>query len=98
MASTTPTPLTLTFPKEYGYVLLTAASTFFLSFWHGARIGFFRKAAGIVYPQHYAEKADLSAASAEQKKAMYLYNCAQRAHGMYMIFSNMRGRERIGRE
>lgn len=41
----------------------------------------FRKPAGIVYPQAYADKSDMNAASPEQKKSMYLFNCAQRAHG-----------------
>lgn len=73
--------LSLTIPQEYGYVVVTAASTFFLSFWHGTRVGSFRKAAGIGYPQPYADSAHMSAASPEKKKAMYLFNCAQRAHG-----------------
>jgi hypothetical protein len=53
-----------------------------VGFWHGSRVSMFRKPAGIPYPKHYAESADFSAASPEQKKKMYLYNCAQRAHGM----------------
>lgn len=87
MSSTT---LTLSLPKEYGYVVVTAASTFFLSFWHGIRVGSFRKAAGIPYPQAYADSANMSAASAEKKKAMYLFNCAQRAHGMYYTLTHTR--------
>ncbi|GAB7335458.1 hypothetical protein MBLNU13_g07820t1 [Cladosporium sp. NU13] len=71
-------------PQEYGYVLITAASTFFVGFWHGIRVSAFRKPAGIVYPQAYADKSDMSAATPEQKKKMYLFNCAQRAHGNYL--------------
>lgn len=41
----------------------------------------FRKAAGIKYPKACADSGDLSAADPEKKKAMYLFNCAQRAHG-----------------
>lgn len=85
--------LTFTVPKEYGYVVITAASTFFLSFWHGARLGGFRKPAGIGYPQHYAENAQMSAASPEQKKKMYLYNCAQRAHGTPLLHTHIYGEE-----
>lgn len=73
--------VTLALPKEYGWVIATAAGTFFLSFWHGVRVGSFRKAAGIGYPQPYADSAQMSAASPEKKKQMYLFNCAQRAHG-----------------
>jgi glutathione S-transferase len=61
-------PIVLTRPLQVG-------------FWHGARVSAFRKSAGIVYPQAYADKSDMSAATPEQKKKMYLFNCAQRAHG-----------------
>ena len=37
-----------------------------------------------MYPQAYADKSDMSAATPEQKKKMYLFNCAQRAHGNYL--------------
>lgn len=73
--------VTLALPREYGWVMATAAGTCFLSFWHGVRVGGFRKAAGIIYPQPYADSANMSAASPEKKKQMYLFNCAQRAHG-----------------
>ena len=86
--STTSNFLAGALPKEYGYVMVTAASTFFLSFWHGVRVGAFRKAAGIPYPQPYADSANMSAASAEKKKAMYLFNCAQRAHGTALSHSH----------
>lgn len=34
-----------------------------------------------MYPKAFADSADLAAASSgEQKKAMHLFNCAQRAH------------------
>ncbi|TKA61403.1 hypothetical protein B0A55_11555 [Friedmanniomyces simplex] len=71
-------------PKEYGYVIAATASTFFLSFWHGLRIGSFRKQAGLGYPKAYADSSDMSAAdSADKKKAMYLFNCAKRAEDNY---------------
>ncbi|KAK4546579.1 hypothetical protein LTR36_001796 [Oleoguttula mirabilis] len=76
--------LGLALPQEYGYVVIATAGTFFLSFWHGARIGSFRKAAGIGYPKAYADSSDLSTAEPEKKKAMYLFNCAQRAHSNYL--------------
>lgn len=44
----------------------------------------FRKAAGpqVTYPTAYADSAMMSSASAESKQKLYLFNCAQRAHGM----------------
>jgi len=57
----------------YSYVILATAGTFFLGFWHGVRVGFFRKAAGINYPRPYADSGDMSGAdNGEKKKAMYL--------------------------
>ena len=62
-------------------MILATAGTFFLGFWHGLRVSTFRKPAGMAYPKAMADSGDLSSASGEQKKAMYLFNCAQRAHG-----------------
>jgi len=76
--------VTVTFPKEYGYVLATATSTFIISTWHAMRVGPFRKAAQIPYPTAYASDEQMSAATPEKKKAMYLFNCAQRAHYNFM--------------
>ncbi|KXL46483.1 hypothetical protein M433DRAFT_149390 [Acidomyces richmondensis BFW] len=78
------TVLGLALPKEYGYVLTTTAATFFLAFWHGTRVTMFRKTAGIKYPKAFADSGDLNAADPEKKKAMYLFNCAQRAHGNFL--------------
>jgi glutathione S-transferase len=44
----------------------------------------FRRAAKVPYPKPYADSGDYSAADAETKKAQYLWNCAQRAHGNYL--------------
>lgn len=44
----------------------------------------FRKKAGIQYPKYMADSGDINAASAEKKEAMYLFNCAQRAHSNYL--------------
>lgn len=52
--------------------------------WHALRIGSFRKAAGIRYPQAYAESGDLAKAEGEKKQALYLFNCAQRSHGNFL--------------
>ncbi|KAK4561703.1 hypothetical protein LTR86_004382 [Recurvomyces mirabilis] len=72
-------------PKEYGYVVIATASTCFLGFWHGTRIGVFRKAAGVPYPKAFADSGDLaSAETGDQKKRMYLFNCSQRAHANYL--------------
>ncbi|KAI5195457.1 membrane-associated proteins in eicosanoid and glutathione metabolism [Aureobasidium subglaciale] len=76
--------LTLNIQPEYGYVVLTAVGTCFLGTWHGMRCGAFRKAAGLGYPTPYADSAQMSAASAEDKHKLYLFNCAQRAHGNFL--------------
>lgn len=55
-----------------------------VGFWHAGRVGVFRKPSGIMYPKQYAENSDMSAATPEQKKKMYLFNCAQRAHGNFL--------------
>ncbi|KAK4967540.1 hypothetical protein LTR66_011940 [Elasticomyces elasticus] len=53
--------------------------------WHSIRVGPFRKAAQIAYPQLYATPSQFaSATSAEQKLNMYLFNCAQRSHGNFI--------------
>ena len=44
------------------------------------RVGPFRKAAKVPYPNAYASPEQIAAASAEDKQALYLFNCAQRAH------------------
>jgi glutathione S-transferase len=48
------------------------------------RVSPFRRAAKITYPQHYASAGEMEAAPADRAKALYLLNCAQRAHGNYM--------------
>ncbi|KAI9711978.1 MAG: hypothetical protein M1820_001686 [Bogoriella megaspora] len=77
--------MSITVPKEYGYVLLTAASTTVVASWIGFRVGIFRKATRIIkYPQRYAEQSQIAEASPEQKQRLYQYNCAQRAHGNFV--------------
>jgi len=76
---------TITIPKEYGYVLATTAASFLVSVWHGMRVGPMRKAAKIPYPNCYASAESIAAAvDAEEKKAKYLFNCAQRAHANFL--------------
>jgi len=72
--------VTVEIPAEYGYVVATAVSTFFLATWHGLRVGSFRKAAKIPYPYEYASYEQVSTAPPARQQAMYLFNCAQRAH------------------
>ena len=68
------------------YVVLTATGTLVLNLWHALRTGPFRRAAGIAYPQSYAEASDFAAAaaSAERKQQLYLFNCAQRSHANFL--------------
>lgn len=45
------------------------------------RVGGFRRPAGVDYPNAYASPEAISSCTDEKKKeAMYLFNCAQRAH------------------
>jgi glutathione S-transferase len=48
------------------------------------RVGGFRKSAGIGYPNAYASSEAIAAATPDKKQAMYLFNCAQRAHGNFL--------------
>ncbi|OCL05958.1 membrane-associated proteins in eicosanoid and glutathione metabolism [Glonium stellatum] len=75
--------VTIEVPSEYGYVVLTAVSTFVLASWHGIRVGGYRKAAKVPYPYEYASYEQIQTASPDKQKAMYLFNCAQRAHQNY---------------
>ncbi|KJY02158.1 hypothetical protein TI39_contig96g00001, partial [Zymoseptoria brevis] len=43
-----------------------------------------RVTAGIKYPKAHADTADMSSATPEQKQAMHIFNCAQRAHGNFL--------------
>ena len=53
--------------------------------WHAARVGGYRKRAGIRYPKAYADSGDMAAAeNPEKKHEMYLLNCAQRSHANYL--------------
>lgn len=60
------------------YVLLTATATTALSFWHGAFIGRYRRAAKVAFPGSFVPGVD-----AQSNKEAYLFNCAQRAHGNF---------------
>ncbi|EHA57029.1 hypothetical protein MCOR02_004385 [Pyricularia oryzae] len=66
--------ITLTLPGDYGYVLLAAASSFFLQTYHMVLSAKARKESGLMYPIAYAE----SQVAAKDPKA-YAFNCAQRA-------------------
>ncbi|KAI9762194.1 MAG: hypothetical protein M4579_000517 [Chaenotheca gracillima] len=68
--------LTVEIPNEYGFVVLTTVSTFFLNSWHALLVGRHRKAAQVPYPNLYA-----SAEACKTSQEAYSFNCAQRAHG-----------------
>ncbi|KAI9723366.1 MAG: hypothetical protein M1812_001250 [Candelaria pacifica] len=68
----------ITLPPDYGYVVLTAFSTFLISAWHGARAGSYRKLAKVTYPAPYASNE-----IAAKNDAAYAFNCAQRAHANF---------------
>ncbi|KAF9786781.1 membrane-associated proteins in eicosanoid and glutathione metabolism [Thelephora terrestris] len=67
--------VSITVPAQYGFVIAAVASTAWLGLWQGWSVGRARKAAGIAYPQAYAEQA-----VAEKSEAAFRFNCAQRAH------------------
>ncbi|KAF2677914.1 membrane-associated proteins in eicosanoid and glutathione metabolism [Lentithecium fluviatile CBS 122367] len=67
-------------PSDYGFVLLSAVSTFFVSAWLSNRVNSFRKAAKIPYPFEYASYEQCQTASPASRKAMHRFNCAQRGH------------------
>jgi len=76
---------TITIPKEYGYVLATAATSFFVAIWHGARVTPWRKPAKVPYPNCYASAESIAACTdPKEKQAKYLFNCAQRAHANFL--------------
>jgi len=70
------TVATIEIPKEYGYVILAATSSFLLNAIHGINTGKFRKAAKVPYPNTHANptRTDIEALR---------FNCAQRAHMNY---------------
>ncbi|KAL0933022.1 microsomal glutathione s-transferase [Colletotrichum truncatum] len=70
--------ITLQVPNEYGYVLLVAASTFFINTTHAILTSKARKASGLLYPVPYASNE-----VAEKDTKAYLFNCAQRAHANF---------------
>ncbi|GKT66659.1 MAPEG family protein [Colletotrichum tofieldiae] len=67
-------PLTFQVPNEYGYVLLVAASTFFINTTHVLLTSKYRKASGLVYPAPYASNEQ----AAKDPKA-YQFNCGSSA-------------------
>jgi len=75
---------TISIPKEYGYVLLAVSGSLAAAFWHGGRVNGFRSAAAVPYPNAYASAEAIAAAEPGRAKAMYLFNCAQRAHANFM--------------
>lgn len=63
----------------YSYVIATAAFSTFIGHWLALRVGSFRRAAKVPYPNCYATDAE-----AKADKAKYLFNCAQRAHANFL--------------
>jgi glutathione S-transferase len=66
------------------YVLLVVSGTFVTALWHGGRVVGFRKAAAVPYPNAYASAEAVAAAEPSRAKAMYVFNCAQRAHANFL--------------
>ncbi|MBW0466113.1 hypothetical protein O181_005828 [Austropuccinia psidii MF-1] len=68
-------PLIFSFPQDYGYVALAAASTGFLGLFQTYAVGKARKAAKVPYPITCASPEEALADPAKMK-----FNCAQRSH------------------
>lgn len=66
-------------PPSYSYVIATATFSTFVGHWLSSRVGAFRRAAKVPYPNCYATDAE-----AKVDKAKYLFNCAQRAHANFL--------------
>ncbi|KZT18709.1 membrane-associated proteins in eicosanoid and glutathione metabolism [Neolentinus lepideus HHB14362 ss-1] len=66
---------TVVLPKGFPYVIASTFSPVWLLIWQSIRVSRARRAAGIKYPQLYAEKAE-----AEASKEAMVFNCVQRAH------------------
>lgn len=66
-------------PPSHSYVIATAAFSTFVNNWLVLRVGTFRKAAKVPYPNCYATDDE-----AKADKAKYLFNCAQRAHANFL--------------
>ncbi|KAB5596313.1 hypothetical protein CTheo_298 [Ceratobasidium theobromae] len=71
----------ITVPDNYGYVVLAALSTGFLTAFQTTLVSQNRKKAGIHFPQLYAEKAEVHKSFDAMK-----FNCAQRAHANTLEF------------
>jgi len=67
--------IAIALPVRYPLVACVGVGTFWLTTWQSFTVGKLRQAAGVPYPQAYAEKAEAAA----NPDAMR-FNCAQRAH------------------
>ncbi|KAJ4298208.1 hypothetical protein N0V90_006107 [Kalmusia sp. IMI 367209] len=72
--------VTIEVPASYGYVLLSAVSTFITGTFLGIRVGRFRKAARIPYPYEYASYEQVQTAPPSRQKDLLAFNSAQRGH------------------
>ncbi|KAH9440803.1 hypothetical protein Pst134EA_032644 [Puccinia striiformis f. sp. tritici] len=73
-------PLIFSFPQDYGYVTLAAASTGFLGLFQTLAVGKARKAAKVPYPNAYVSHEEAIGDPAKMK-----FNCAQR-----LLFTGLR--------
>ncbi|KZO98072.1 membrane-associated proteins in eicosanoid and glutathione metabolism [Calocera viscosa TUFC12733] len=62
-------------PEQYPWVIATATSAVFLNIYQYSNVEHARRAAGVKYPQLYAEKAEM-----DNNALALKFNCAQRAH------------------
>lgn len=63
------------------YVILAASTTLINLMWHAHRGSPYRQAAKMPWPYQHASRAEVNTArSPDLKRALHLFNCAQRAH------------------
>ncbi|KAJ8702303.1 hypothetical protein PTI98_001033 [Pleurotus ostreatus] len=67
--------MAITLPENFEYVTAGLVSTVWVLLYQTMTVSKHRKAAGVKYPQAYADKAEAEASLAAKK-----FNCAQRAH------------------
>ncbi|KAI0347713.1 membrane-associated proteins in eicosanoid and glutathione metabolism [Trametopsis cervina] len=65
----------ITLPQEYAYTFAGVLPIFYVLLWQITQVGKARKAAGIKYPQLYAEKDE-----ADSSRSAKIFNCLQRSH------------------
>jgi glutathione S-transferase len=62
-------------PDDFGYVILVFTLSVFVNFWHGMRVGLYRRVAKVDYPATYQLTFENGKINQDNK-----FNCYQRSH------------------